>query len=175
MPANKTLVVEIRDFELKMMEVEERLRPIANRPVDITRPGWGTRLAEAMDPLDEAGVRHQTDLLLWQLIQFYQKSDHAERNEVRNLFKKFHAFTWAAHLSFGATTEEKFRQHVLLFSMKDQGRDSRDALLWLQHLCREAKSAGVNCESMIKEVAELSSDQNKYGMGSTKQMLLKAI
>ena len=54
-----------------------------------------------------------------------------------------------------------------------QGRDSRDALLWLQDLCREAKNAGVNPRPMLREVAELSSDKNKYGMGSTREMLFR--
>ncbi len=29
----------LEDWELGMMELEEKLRPIAKRPVDITRPG----------------------------------------------------------------------------------------------------------------------------------------
>jgi hypothetical protein len=70
--------------------------------------------------------------------------------------------------------EEHLRRHLLLFSMKDQGRDSRDALLDLQDLCREARSAGVNLTPVLREVAELPSDKNKYGMGSTEDMLLRA-
>jgi hypothetical protein len=31
----------IDEFELRIMELEQRLRPIADRPVDIMKPGWG--------------------------------------------------------------------------------------------------------------------------------------
>ena len=34
-------------FELRIMELEQRLRPIADRPVDITKPGWVERLKQA--------------------------------------------------------------------------------------------------------------------------------
>jgi hypothetical protein len=58
--------------------------------------------------------------------------------------------------------------------MKDQVQDSRDALLWLQDLCRKAGAAGVSTTLVLKEVAHLSSDRERIGMGSTKQMLIKA-
>ena len=87
---------------------------------------------------------------------------------------EYRAFAWAASLPFGPTDEEKLRQHLLLFSLKDQGSDSRDALLWLQNLCREAKKAGVNSGPVLREIGELSSDKNNYGMGSTREMLLRA-
>jgi hypothetical protein len=57
--------------------------------------------------------------------------------------------------------------------MKDQGRDSRDALLTLQEICHEAVAAGADTAPVLREVAELSSSANKYGMGSTRDMLLK--
>jgi hypothetical protein len=57
--------------------------------------------------------------------------------------------------------------------MKDQGRDSRDALLALRHLYSEAAGAGIDPALLLREVAGLSSTVNKYGMGSTCDMLLK--
>ena len=90
------------------------------------------------------------------------------------LFVEYKAFAWAASLRSSPTDEENLRRHLLLFSLKDQGRDSRDALLCLQDLCREARSAGVNPGPVLREVAELSSHRNKYGMGSTREMLLRA-
>ena len=156
------------------MDLEERLRPIADRPVDITKPGWDVRLRQRQHPLDEAGIRRDAEILLEELIGFYQARAEESRHALRKLLEEYRSFAWAASLSFDPTTEESFRQHLILFSIKDQGRDSRDALLSLQHLCREARSAGVNSTPVLKEVAELSSGMNKDGMGSTKEMLLKA-
>ena len=163
--------MDLDDFELRIMELEQRLRPIADRPVDITKPGWDARLAESPHPLDEAGVRGEADLLLDELISFYQVGGEESRHAVRKLFEEYRAFAWAASLPFEPTNEDTFRKHLILFSMKDQGRDSRDALLWLQDLSRKAGAAGVKTTLVLKEVAHLSSDRERFGMGSTKQML----
>jgi len=162
------------DFELRIMTREEQLRPCADRPVDITKPGWDVRLRQRQHPLDEAGIRRDAETLLGELINHYCTNGEHTREAIRKLFKEYQAFAWAVSLSFDPKTEESFRQHLLLFSMKDQGTDSRDALLLLQHLCGRAVAAGVNTGPILKEIADLSSDKNKYGMGSTKDMLLKA-
>src|SRR6266436_1193138 len=119
------------DFELRIMDLEQRLRPIADRPVDITKPGWDVRLRQRQHPLDEAGIRRDAEILLEELISLYQASAEESRHAVRKLFEEYRSFAWAASLSFDPTTEQSFRQHVILFSMKDQGSDSRDTLLWL--------------------------------------------
>jgi hypothetical protein len=164
----------LEDFESRIIRLDERLRPIANRPVDVTQPGWWPRLEQRPHPLDEAGVRPETEDLLKELIDSYQGAGEEDREMMRDWFAKYRAFSWAASLPASPTTEEGFRQRLLLFSLKDQERDSRDALLLLQDLCREAGSAGVDAAPILREVAELSSDVNEHGMGSTKQMLLKA-
>jgi hypothetical protein len=166
-------VPSIDDFKLRIAELDRCLRPIADRPVDITKPGWGINLTQA-HPLDEAGVRYEADLLLRELITFYRVNSDESRGAIRKLFAENRAWTWAASLSFDPTTEENLRQHLLLFSIKDQGRDSRDAILWLQYICQTARSAGSNTTAALKEVAALSSNENKYGMGSTQKMLLDA-
>jgi len=55
--------------------------------------------------------------------------------------------------------------------MRDQGEDSRDALLELQELCTQARAAGVNTAPILREVAQMSSDENRFGMGSTRSQL----
>jgi hypothetical protein len=94
------MILSIDDFELRIMDLEQRLRPIANRPVDITKPGWDVRLTKSPHPLDEAGVRSEADLLLGELVSFYQISAADSRDAVRKLFEEYRAFAWAASLSF---------------------------------------------------------------------------
>jgi hypothetical protein len=165
--------MELDALKLKMIGLEQRLSPIADRPVDITKPGWGLRLNQHQHPLDEAGVRSDAEGLLHELIAVYRSEDDDNREAIRKLFQEHRSFAWAASLPASPTTDEGFREQLVLFSMKDQERDSRDALLTLQHLCRQARAAGVNAAPILKEVAELSSDVNKYGMGSTREMLLR--
>jgi len=163
----------VEDFELRLIALEQLLRPIADEPVDITQPGWAERLVHSPHPLDRAGVRLEAESLLEDVLQFYQAAAEDTRLELRNLFQVYRAFSWAASLSYAPTTEDYFRRHLLLFALKDQGRDSRDALLLLQDLCRQAKSAGVSLEPVLREVAELCSSNNRFAMGSTRDMLLR--
>ena len=85
------------DLELQMMDLEERLRPIAQRPVDITRPGWLERLQTGRPPLDEAGVRDAAERLLSALIVAYAQGEET-REAVRRLFTEYRSFAWAAAL-----------------------------------------------------------------------------
>jgi hypothetical protein len=50
----------------------------------------------------------------------------------------------------------------------------RMAILWLQDISAKARSAGIQIKPILEEVAGLSSEINKYGMGSTKGLLLNA-
>jgi hypothetical protein len=163
----------LEDWELRIVGLEERLQPIARRPVDITQPDWLDHLRVGVPPLDEAGVREQMEQLLGELIPAYAKGGDETRSAIRRIFAECGSFAWAAALSTRRTSMEGLRQHLILFSMKDQGQDGRDALLTLQEIVREAATAGVDKAAVLREVAAMSSSTNRYGMGSTRDMLLK--
>jgi hypothetical protein len=164
---------KLADWRARVSVLDARLQPIAQRSVDIRDPDWFTKLRRGPDPLDELGVRSETEALLQEVIQLYFEGDDATRQAIRKLFFQNPSFSWAAKLSFPPTTPEGFRSHLLLFSINDQGCDSRDAVLVLQDLCKDASSAGVDTAAVLREVAALCSDQDKYGMGSTRSLLLK--
>ena len=165
---------DLTELELQLMEIDERLRPIAIRPIAFDDVKTITLLAETRSPLDEAGVRSETEALLKALAVEYQSSDEETRKAIRRLFACYQHFAWAASFAVSPITEAGFRQDLILFSMLDQGKDSRDALLALRALCEQARSAGIDVKPILQEVAGLSSDENKYGMGSTKRMLDEA-
>ena len=161
------------DWELRIAKLEALLKPIATRPVDITRPGLLGRLQAGVPPLDEAGARERAERLLAEILTAYALGTVQTRAAIRKLFEKYQSFAWAAALSVPRTTWEGLRQHLILFSIKDQGRDSRDALLELQEMCKAAKADGLEMAPVLREVAAMSSDEDKYGMGSTSRMLLR--
>jgi hypothetical protein len=165
---------DLTELELQLMEIDERLHPIATRPIAFDAVKTLTLLAEARSPLDEAGVRSETEALLNALAAEYQRSDEETRKAIRRLFASYQYFAWAASFSVSPITEAGFRQDLIRFSMLDQGKDSRDALLALRALCEQARAAGIDVKPILREVAEFSSDENKYGMGSTKRMLDEA-
>jgi hypothetical protein len=53
--------------------------------------------------------------------------------------------------------------------------DTRDELLTLWDLCESAKNAGIDIAPILVEVAGVSSDVDRYGMGSIKEILLKCV
>jgi len=163
----------LEDWEFRMMELEEKLQPIAKRPADVARSGWLERLQAGPLPLDEAGVRDAAETLLAELIGAYAHGTDHTRAAIRRLFREYRSLAWAATLSVPRTTIEGVRQHLILFSINDQGRDSRDALLTLQEICQDARTAGLEIAPVLREIAAMSSDADKYGMGSTSQMLLR--
>ena len=172
------LDLPLANWELRIRQLDALLRPIADRPVDITRPGWFKQLQRNAPPLDEAGIRDAANALLSELLGAYSNGTDEMREAIRELvncelFVHYRAFAWAVTLSERPTTAPALRRHLLLFSIKDQGRDSRDALVTLGEVCHEAKVAGVETSSVLQDVAAMSSTVNRFGMGSTQQMLLQ--
>jgi hypothetical protein len=150
--------------------IDERLRPIATRPVDISDPNWLANL-QTSSPLDEAGVRPAAQELLQKLVQAYANGDDAARAGIRALFRRFSSFAWAATLVVPRTTAAGFREHLLHFSILDQGRDPRDATLWLDDLVQTARAEGVDVNPLLSEVANLSSREDRCSLGSTAEWL----
>lgn len=150
-----------------------RLQPIAKRSVDMLEPNWivNHTISRA---LDEAGIRDETQTLLLKFIALYDRAPENIRDQIRARFETFSAFAWAASLAAPPLTRAAARKHLLHFSIVDSGPDSRDAILQLQYICHCAVTAGVDMAPLLAEIAELSSDKDKHGMGSTRNLLRRA-
>jgi hypothetical protein len=170
---NITPMKNLSEIEVEIARFDQLLTPIAKRPVDITDPGWVEKLKNRTPALDEAGIRAPVEALLLEILELYAKSDEGTRVALRDLFHRYHAFSWAAVLPQDPSPEG-FRRQLLLLSLKDQGMDTRDEILWLQLICKRAHLAGVDLKPTLELVAGLSSDVDRFGMGSTKDLLLKA-
>jgi hypothetical protein len=124
--------------------------------------------------LDEGGVRNDAESILMALVEYYRTASHADRREVRETFARFHAFAWATGVPLEPQTEAGFVAHLLHFSILDQGSDPRDAKLALESLLERARAAGIDVGPPLKEVASLSSDEDRHTWGSTRDWLLRA-
>ncbi|MCI0609555.1 MAG: hypothetical protein L0Z71_10900 [Anaerolineae bacterium] len=157
----------------QIARLDSALSPIANRPIKFVELLFKPR--RRTHPLDAAGVRAEAEKFLSELTEYYPTADSDIRQSIRKLFENHPSFSWAATLPYQPITDKAFRDHLVLFSIKDHEQDTRDALILLDSLCETARSAGVNIGSILQEIAELSSDVNKYGMGSTRSLLHDSI
>ncbi|UUU36077.1 hypothetical protein JIX56_43075 [Streptomyces sp. CA-210063] len=159
-------------IEEQVALVDAALRPIAEAPVDIGDPDWAEKTRQRPDAMDEAGVRAEAESVLRAMLTAYADGDEELRTSIRGLFDRHTAFRWGVHLPF-EPTPEGFRLRLLHLSAVDQGSDTRDELLALGDLCEQAREAGIDLGPLLREAADLSSREDKYGMGSMRDILLR--
>lgn len=158
----------MRELAETVARLDAALEPIAKRPVDLSDPDWAEKM-RAAEPLDEAGVRAEAEEALRELLGHYERGDDDQRAAVRALFDRHSSFRWAGYLP-----DADFRTRLLHLSARDHGNDTRDELLALNDLCTQARAEGVDLRPLLREVAELSSSVDKYGMGSMRDILLRS-
>ncbi|WP_328444284.1 hypothetical protein [Amycolatopsis sp. NBC_00438] len=141
-------------FEQEVARLDAVLEPIANAPYD----------GEPFEVVLPPGARE----VLRALLDHYATGGDDARAAVRALFERYPSFRWAVSLP-----DADFRTRLLHFSACDQGADPRDELLALNALCAAALADGVDVRPVLREVAALSSPVDKYGMGSTRDFLLR--
>jgi hypothetical protein len=147
--------------------LNEKLRPFAERRVDINDPSWMEKLRQS-SPLDEAGVRDDAESLLRSLLEAYASGTGDERAAVRDVFRNNRAFAWATGLPEAPDTADGFRQHVLHVSVLAHVEDPRDLMVSVHELCASAKAAGVPIEPILSEVAALSEPIVRKILSSTR-------
>lgn len=166
--------VDLLDVEHEMARLDAVYRPVAAMPVDRSDRdaimNLGARVEAA---LTELAVDDQAEAVLRAVIELYDAGDETARAAVRRLFDRYTSFRWAAHLPRDWDTAQEFRSHLIHLSARDQGEDTRDEILVLQDLCARAEQAGIDVDPILDEVAAMSSDVDRYGMGSMRSVILR--
>ena len=163
------------DWGLRMDVLDQRLRPIANRPVDITDPDWLGKLQSVPPAVDRAGVRDECETLLGELVAAYERGDEDVRQAVRRLLRESPSFAWAATPPSDSSTPSGLKTHLIHFSMLGQGRDPRDAQMSLDGILEAARRAGTPTRDVLEQVAAMSNGEPVYpNWPSTSEMLLRA-
>ncbi|MET8043745.1 hypothetical protein ABZU25_23125 [Micromonospora sp. NPDC005215] len=152
------------------------LRDIAERPVDLTDPDWQAKLSTRVPPVEEAGVAAEAAAALTALLDAYESGDEGVRDEVRQIFRAHHAFSWGVGLTgrWPSATAE-FRRRLVHISARDQSEDPRDDLVEIWELCAGARGRGVDVEPIVRAVADISGEVDHLGMGSTRVLILRGL
>jgi hypothetical protein len=162
--------LDLDSLQRSIERLERKIRPIARRPVEFGKD-LRRKLAELPDPLDEAGIRQEAANALYATIDLYTQAGDDDRQAIRELFRTNDAFAWAAAFLFPSAP---LRERLIYFSIVDQGSDPRDAVLSLAAIC--VPSSEVTEEAMAalrREVAAMSSNVDRYGFGSTRDLVLR--
>ena len=155
-----TVYSSIEECDARFRKLNEKVRPIAERPVDPNLRSlrdaqeW---LAKRPLPLDEVGERAEGEDLLAALNELYGSTPDL-RPPIRDMFGRYRYASWALWPKQQSTTEEGFRSCLLVISMRDVHDDPRDALSLLERSCQTAETAGVDIRPVIASVAAISSE-----------------
>jgi len=165
--------MNIVDVEREMAWLDAVYRPVVTSPVDVAvrddPDAWG---AAVKAELDRLAVYDRAEAAVRAVVAVYAAGDETVRAAVRRLFDRYTSFRWAAHLPREWDTAEEFRAHLIHLSARDQGADTRDEILGLRDLCERALGLGIDTGPILDEVAAMSSDEDRYGMGSMRSVLL---
>jgi hypothetical protein len=154
--------------------IDELLREIAKRKVDVSDPDWTAKIRRA-PPVEEAGVAPEAAAALEGLLDAYETGGAEAREEVRDIFRAHPSFRWAAGLPRQWESVAEFRRRLVHVSAMDQGADPRDELMTIWWLCNEARERGIDVASVLREVADLSSDADLYGFGSMRTLIMRGL
>jgi len=138
--------------------IDELLRIIAKRPVDMDDPDWMAKLRAAPPPVEEAGVAAEAAAALEVLLDAYEAGDERGREEVRQLLRDHRAFRWGVGLPREWSTAAEFRRRLVLVSACDQGDDPRDELMTIWALCNRARELHRLRKSVAPVANELGLD-----------------
>ncbi|NEB03061.1 hypothetical protein [Streptomyces sp. SID13726] len=162
------------ELTAEVERVDELLRSVSLREVDMRDPDWMAKVSAAPHPLDEAHVRAEAETGLRALLACYDQGDEPTRAAVRALLNRCSDFSAVTGLPSRPVSGDSLRRELLHLSARDHGKDTRDEMVLLNDLCAQARDAGVDIRPLLLEVAALSSDEDKYGMGSVRDILRRA-
>ncbi|MFC0530837.1 hypothetical protein [Phytohabitans kaempferiae] len=161
------------EIEREVARLDAIYRPVATKPMDIIDPDAFENMGATIQAdLAQLAVDDQAEAILRTIIEVYAAGDKTMRAAVRQLFDRYTSFRWAAHLPRDWDTAAEFRAHLLHLSARDQGPDTRDEILTLQDLCDRARQAGIDVDPILDEIGAMSSDEDRYGMGSMRSVIL---
>jgi hypothetical protein len=167
-------------LEREIRRFDAELKRLIEVGVDMSGPGWFERFkarqAEMRESREEKEkVRSEADQLLPELLDLYLGGSDVTRGSIRALLAQCRWFRWSLGWNLArkeAMTEDELRRILALFSMKDQGSDWRDAIVWLHGICRRAAASGMDLAGLLREAARRSADVSPFnGRPSTRQMM----
>ena len=152
--------------------LDKQLRLITKAKIDVNESDWLEKLAQAPHPADQAGLRDPIRSFFNDLIARFETLETSQRQLVIDFMDQCDSLMHSRIIAEQPNTPDGFRKHMILFAIEDQGKDTRDAILSMEEYRSLANMVDFDIETIINDVAELASRQDKYGWGSTHDLML---
>lgn len=157
-----------KDWEARLSEIDQAVSPIAKRPVNLE--DLSRRIAAAdRNRINEFCLENQG--LMSELISAYETGDENDRARIRKFFTDFDSFAWAVSYRMKTDTDSELRNYFIYLSILDQGFDTRDFLLTIRGMVDYAKQKQLDYRRVMREVAAFSSTVDRFGWGTTQEIL----
>jgi hypothetical protein len=165
---------------------DSEIRRLQDYGLAFGKPGYVARLIAKKQEMAEKYAEEQrvweeiNRTMLSDLMTAYISGGLQERQEIRDLLKENAKFAWGigwdhrddALTKRGPARASGLRRRLVLFSMKDGDNDWRDEIVILDGLCAAGRKSGVDIGQLLREAAEMSSDEPRGDRPSARAVLL---
>jgi hypothetical protein len=162
--------MDLPALKRRVADLDKILQPIANKPLVIQDPDGFSKIS--FKNLFDPKVLQSVAEVVEGLAAEYLSQEETVRAEIRELFHTYRSFSWASPFRGEARTAAELRRRLILFSMRDQADDPRDAVGEVWALRETAQRRGLPFDAISAEIAEISSRVARSSMGSTRDLLL---
>lgn len=150
----------------------EKIEPILNSKIkNVSDDAWVKTLYKN---LKELNIQNDVDSLMEEILTDFPNVTASQRSAIINVYRNHH-LGWICTIGTRIETSSDFEKSLLLFVIVDQGKDTRDAILELNHIVKQGKLLQLPVSTILKKVSKLASTKDVYGWGSTRDLLLRHV
>lgn len=172
---NNTFDHIFADWQRRTNALEQHLKPIVDATFSSSSDPWDEDAIPEPYKTQNKKLRPDIQNLFDDILNQFENFTPDQRQKIIDLMYRQEALIWSSRIEEDRDTPDGFRKHMIFFVLMDQGKDTRDALLALQQNQINANKAGINTDAIFKEMAELASTKDKFGWGSTRDLLLRMV
>lgn len=155
-------------WKTELQALDSMIRPILDTPYT----GESDSFYKELQVLD---LKDLANAIVNQLIDQFPKLNARERLSLSELVDQYNGVTWLTDITTKVETIEAFKANLIWFVIRDQEKDTRDAILSLRSLIEKGRALDYPVKALLQEVSELASQEDKYGWGSTRNLILNNI
>lgn len=154
----------------ELVRINTLLKPILDVPYT-----QDSSLNAIKNKIDKLGVNNIANAIVNEIMVVFPKVNSSQRQRISDLIGKNDRILWTLDFNEQTNSIKTLEKQLLWFIIRDQGTDTRDAILELNELVNNCEKLGFDVANMMKKYSHLASTKNKYGWGSTQSLILGSI